>query len=314
MRSKRSRSRGAAMVAMAVSLSAFLAVAVVAVDLGRLGYTATEVQTIADIAATAGATALMNDADAVAEAQSVVGQNSVDGTEASISASDVEVGFYNHATGGFSAGGVPANGVRATGRATVANLIAGVFGDDTTTVVKRAIAAISGAGSGRPALPIVVGDCNFEAFQNSYNCSDLPSLTQAPNTSNDSGWTSLSTTAASASAAQSYLPASCGGGGEPSPTLHTGDYINVLNGQTDSILQTLKKCFDQGLTQFTIPIVPCGQYNQGMQVLGFATVEITAVKAKGKNKGMSLRTTCEADEPGAPGGGAFGTSVVTLVN
>src|SRR2546428_10392923 len=71
--------RGQVFVAAAVSLAAFLALTVVAVDIGRLAHTATEVQTVADAAANAGATALLKKTltgaavDPIAEAQFVAG-------------------------------------------------------------------------------------------------------------------------------------------------------------------------------------------------------------------------------------------------
>jgi hypothetical protein len=62
-----------------------------------------------------------------------------------------------------------------------------------------------------------------------------------------------------------------------------------------------------------VPIVPCGQFNQSMEVLGFATIIVTGVTTTGSPKGISLSAICNSDDPGPPGGESFGTSVVTLV-
>src|SRR2546430_14991351 len=82
--------RGQVFVAAAVSLAAFLALTVVAVDIGRLAHTATEVQAVADVAASAGATALLKktfaraNVDPIAEAQFVAGHNNKGGPAARV--------------------------------------------------------------------------------------------------------------------------------------------------------------------------------------------------------------------------------------
>src|SRR5436305_4420812 len=97
--------RGQVFVAAAVCLAAFLALSVVAVDIGRLAHTATEVQTAADVAANAGAMALLKNTlnqaglDPIAEARFVAGQNRVDGNPAVVT--NVELLHFDFATGGF---------------------------------------------------------------------------------------------------------------------------------------------------------------------------------------------------------------------
>src|SRR5256886_11178552 len=205
--------RGQVFVAAAVCLAAFLALTVVAVDIGRLAHTATEVQTVADVAANAGAPALLKKSltgaavDPIAEAQFVAGQNTVDGQPAVVT--DLALLHYDFASGGFTSGSP--NAVRATPSVTVTNVIAGVLGDRQTTVTKTATAAMSGVGAASPSLPMVIGVCSFNAFQTSLSCGDLPSLIQAPTPDNNSAWTSLTGSSASASAVDDYLPAVCGG-------------------------------------------------------------------------------------------------------
>ncbi len=309
---------------MAIALLVFMGLAVVAIDFGHLGLSTNEVQIVADTAATAGARSLMrNDRDGAGEnpitvAQSVVAQNHVDDGAASIAASDIELGTYDFTTRSFTAGGAPPNAVHATGRATVANMVAGFFGDRTSDVTRDAIAAYGGNSSGKPVCPITIGLCEFQAYQTSSNCSSLPELSQVPSPDDTSGWTSLGSFAASASEAISYLPAACGGGGQPPPTVMVGSTINVLNGQADSILKTIEDCWKAGLlSECLIPIidVPCNtQFNQARPVVAFATFTITGVKATGNNKGISMDGICTTEQPGAPGGTDLGTYSMALVN
>ena len=316
MRKAFDNERGMTMVFTAVAMSAFLAFTVVGVDLARLALTATEVQTVADAAATAGARALVDNNNAVSQAQRVVAQNTVDGKTASIAAQDVQVGHYDFATGTFVPSLPPYNGVRATGRTTVENFVAGVLGSPATTVTKTATAAFGGLGSALPPLPIVVGECHFQQFQRSLSCSSLPSLTQVPDEGDNSGWTSLSNTdSASTSAIKDYLDRSCGGLGLPPPTLHVGDYIKVTGGQNASVLAAIDTCVLLGKRTYVIPIVPCGsadQYNQSMQIVGFATITIDSVNATGRKKGLNLSAICKA-ESGPGTGGLFGTTAVAMV-
>src|SRR5947208_13661913 len=138
--------RGQVFVAAAVCLAAFLALTVVAVDIGRLAHTATEVQTVADVAANAGATALLKKTltgaavDPIAEAQFVAGQNTMDGQAAVVT--DIALLHYDFASGGFTSGSP--NAVLATPSVTVTNLIAGVMGERRTTGTKTAREATPG--------------------------------------------------------------------------------------------------------------------------------------------------------------------------
>ena len=309
---------------MAIALLVFMGLAVVAIDFGHLGLSTNEVQIVADTAATAGARSLMRNAslgageNPITVAQAVVAQNHVDDGSASIAASDIEIGTFDFTTRSFTAGGATPNAVHATGRATVANMVAGFFGDRTSDVTREAIAAYGGNTSARPICPIAVGLCEFQQYQTSQNCSNLPDLSQAPSATDTSGWTSLGTFSASASEAISYLPQACGGGGQPPPTVHVGSTINVLNGQADSILKTIEDCWKAGLlTECLVPIVnmPCDtSFNQARPVVAFATFKIASVTATGKKKGIHLDGICNADEPGAPGGTDLGTFTMALVN
>ena len=323
MRTRRNERGGVVLGFMAIALLVFMGLAVVAIDFGHLGLSANEVQIVADTAATAGARSLMRNANGAGEnpvtvAQAVVAQNHLDDGSASIAASDVEIGTYDFTTRSFAVGGASPNAVRATGRATVANMVAGFFGDRTSDVTREAIAAYGGSLSAKPICPIAVGLCEFQQYQTSPTCSKLPGLSQAPSANDTSGWTSLSPSSASASGAISYLPAACGGGGQTPPTVHVGSTINVLNGQADSILKTIEDCWKAGLLkECLVPIVniPCNtSFNQPRPVVAFATFTITKVTTTGKKKGISLDGICNSDEPGAPGGTDLGTFTMALVD
>src|SRR5437667_12368764 len=90
--------RGQAVITMVLWLTgAFFALTVVGIDIGHLGTSATEVQTVADIAASAGARNLLKGGSAntaKTEAISVVAKNKVDGQLFTMAAADVHVGNY----------------------------------------------------------------------------------------------------------------------------------------------------------------------------------------------------------------------------
>jgi hypothetical protein len=309
---------------MGMAMVAFIALTVVGIDLGRLAFTATEVQGVADIAATAGCRTLARNSitgatdNPVSQAQAVVSQNKVNGQAASIAAGDVVLGSWDFNAGSFTAGGVPNNAVQANAQTTVNNLVAAAIGSGTTTVQKTAIAAFSGVASNRPVLPLAVGECHFEAFQGSGSCSDLPSLTQAPSNSDNTCWTSLGPSSASASQAKSYLPTTCChggscGGGQDGPHVSVGSSINIMNGQATTLLQIIEDCVKDGMTEFVVPVIECNNCNGAMNVTGFATIKITSVKSSGNPKGIDLTSFCNSDDPGPGGGGNFGTVSVSLV-
>lgn len=300
--------------------------AVVGVDVGRLAYTATETQVVADAGAVAYAKTMLDNEvydredSPFSAADQVVADNSIDGKSASGAKIEYAVGKFDFDTREFRPGGFPANAVRATGAATIDNIFAGLFGDENSTVERLAVAAFGGAGQARPTLPVALGDCFFKRYERSDNCSDLPKLRQVPDGTDNSCWTSLRPTGASASEVIELLPEACCkggkcGGGKPSPLVSVGDQINVVNGQATSILQILADCVDQGLDEYVIPIVECGKCNQVAPVVGFATLTLTRVADTGKNKGLDVDALCRSEgEGGAPGGGGnYGLKTLALV-
>ena len=301
--------RGVALAFAVLGLLAFMPIAVVAVDIGRLAFVANEVQNAADVAAAAGAQTLLQGGSAAtarSNAQTVVAQNKVAGAAATIPTSDLLVGQYNPATNVFTNGATPANAVRATGRVTVENLLAGYFGSSfrTTTVVKAATAGFTGTGQATPTLPLAIGACNFDALQDCFATVDcLPTLAQAPSGSDNSGWIKSG----------NYLPTSCGG----SPTvMSVGDTVPLSNGQAASTLKGVSDCFKSGSTEYVVAIVDgaCDNaFNKSRTVTGFATVVVTAVKTTGSKKGIALSAIFK-QVAGTPGGGAYGSGSPRLFN
>lgn len=324
--SRRSRQRGAALAVVGIFMIVLAGMAVLGVDVGRVAFTATETQVVADAGAVAYAKTMLdnevndtNDNPFVA-ADLVVDDNFIDGKSASTATLEYAVGHFDFDDREFRPGGFPANAVRATGTATVDNMFAGVFGDNQSTVERLAVAAFGGAGEARPTLPVAVGDCYFRRFERSDNCSDLPKLNQVPDGSDNSCWTSLQPTGANADQVAELLPAECChggkcGGGAMSPLVSVGDQINIMNGQANTLLQLLADCIDQGRQEFVIPIVECGKCNQVTEVIGFASVRLTNATHQGRDKGIDIEALCRTQsEGGSPGGGGnYGLKTLALV-
>jgi len=316
------------MATVGIFMIVIVGMAVLGVDVGRLAYTATETQTVADAGAVAYAKTMLDNEilgsgdDPHVAADLVVAENAIDGRSASEASVEYAVGSFDFKERFFRPGGFPANAVKATGRVSVDNFFAGAFGDGKSQVKRAAVAAYGGAGQGRPTLPIAVGDCHFRRFERSDNCSDLPRLTQIPDTTDNSCWTSLRPTGANASELRDLLPAECcqggqcGGGAMP-PLIAVGDQVNVLNGSVTTLINLLDDCIDQGIREFVIPIVECGKCNQSAGVVGFARVTMTKGTGKGgKNKkGFDIEALCRSEgEGGAPGvGGNYGMKTLALV-
>src|SRR2546428_4435743 len=170
MRSASKSRRGQATVLLALWLTgAFFALTVVGIDVGHLGTSATELQTVADIAAAAGARNLMKGGSAStakSDATSVVAKNKVDGQSFTMSAVDVHVGTY--IGGVFTETSINPSAVRATPSVTVNNVVAGLIGMQTSTIQKGAIAPFQGISKDAPTPPLVLGDCFFLAIDQRF--------------------------------------------------------------------------------------------------------------------------------------------------
>jgi Flp pilus assembly protein TadG len=301
-----------ALVAFAISMGALFGLAAVAIDIGRISMVANETQNVADIAATAGAVNLLNNGTASAaraDAQAVVAQNRLAGANATIDTADIQVGQYNpQATPPFTPNANPPDAVQATKTTTVQNLFAGIFGFTSSTVTRSATAGFTGPGKAAVTLPLVIGDCDFGALnQCTLDPTCLPSLTQAPDPSNNSGWIKNDAP---------YYPAACGGPSTPT-IVNVGDSLTLQGGQgTGNWLRTVENCFNQGIREFTVPIVSCAKsnFNQSAIVVGFATIDVTSIVDTTSAKGLNLNAVFKEDTGAPAGGGAFGMGKMRLYN
>jgi Flp pilus assembly protein TadG len=305
--------RGVALVAFAISMGALFGLAAVAIDIGRISMVANETQNVADIAATAGAVNLLNSGTATtarADAQSVVAQNWLAGAAAAIATSDIQVGQYNPQTNTFTNGASPPDAVKATKSTTVQNLFAGFFGPSfmNSTVTRSATAGFTGPGQAGVTLPLVIGDCDFGSLsQCTLDPTCLPTLSQAPATSNNTGWIKNDSP---------YYPAACGGPSTPT-IVNVGDSLGLQGGQgTGNWLRSVENCFNQGIREFTVPIVSCAKsnFNQSAIVVGFATIDVTSIVDTGSAKGLNLNAVFKEDTGAPAGGGAYGMGKMRLYN
>src|SRR5438034_9491696 len=118
----RTNQRGQVLVYFGIFSLAIFALAAVAVDAGRHVFVRREEQAVADATALAGATALARGGDAVAAATQFAPQDTVDGQDAYLNASDVRVGRWDNSTSTFTPGGSPSNAVRTTPSFTIRNI------------------------------------------------------------------------------------------------------------------------------------------------------------------------------------------------
>ena len=319
MRRVRKSERGAVLAATVLALPALLALVAVGIDTGRIAFTATEVQNVADAAATAGAQNLLEGGSAttaISQAQTVAAQNAVNGSGATVLPTQIDVGQYNYTTHSFENGNPP-SAVQARPSVTVSNLFVGILGSSfaNTTVTKTAIAGFSGLGKAAATLPLAIGACNFPSLSSCFQTSGcLPSLTQVPSTTDNTGFTSFFDGSTSGPSITAYLPSACGGTKTP-PVVNVGDSINLNSGQSNGqALKGVQDCVQKGFNKFLVPIVSCGgNFNQSSTVTGFATIIVDSVVATGTPKGVNLHAIFQ-EVQGTPGGGAYGTGEMRLLS
>ena len=308
--------RGQAAVLMALWLTgAFFALTVVGIDVGHLGTSATELQTVADIAAAAGARNLLKGGSAStakSDATSVVAKNKVDGQSFTMSAVDVHVGTY--IGGAFTETSINPSAVRATPSVTVNNVVAGLVGMKTSTIQKEAIASFQGVSKAAPTLPIVLGDCFFPEIDQCFGTdSCLPKDTKFPKDSEPrTAWTSFTGGQATGDIDQ-WMAASCGGGGKTIPSYSVGDTITIVGGIHNSDTHKLDCLYNSGQRQFMVPVVQCNSTGTNLigTVSGFATLVIDNAD---NNKGVDFHVISqEIDAPLAGGCAKCGSGKMMLV-
>jgi hypothetical protein len=322
---ERKTQRGIALVTMALWMTAFLAFAVIGVDVGRLAFTANETQAVADSAATAGAVSLAkgsSSGQAKQDAVTVAHVNRINGSVPPIAVGDIETGQYNYDTHVFTAGSTPPWAIRATSRKTVPNMIAGVLGRPTSDVERLAIAGFSGEGQAAPNFPLAVGDCNLQDFLNCFGQAGATckTLTQIPSTSDNTGWTTFSL-GSNTGNIESFLPVIWKGGQcvapkDPNsfPTLNLGDPVHLQNGQIQGIIQDIYNCPGAYVgKEFTLPVVDCdnANFNQSSTITGFVTIVIDGGDPAGK--GINIHSIFKTVSGPLGGFPTTGTGQVALL-
>ena len=288
---RRRGQEGFALIAGGLVLLAMFALIVVAIDIGRISHTATEVQGIADSAAMAGALAVLKEgagkaqpaATAAANDNRFDGQNFVAGTNGHL---DVNEGSWDPSTASFTLGGSPTNAVRAiaTGqsvRYVTAPLIPGVA--PTSDIQKLAVAVIAAPSIAVVNVPLAVCSsvANGVSPQPPGPCANgdgtviktIPDLEQQG--TQNSCFSGLGTGANSQSE-WNLLPAQCGG--TTVATVEVGQIISLDNGQNNAVLQKIQDCVDPAkgnYHRFVLPVINnCNCSGAHLPVAGFVEIEI----------------------------------------
>ena len=335
-RSRRRDQRGQALAFIGIGMMAFIALAVVGIDVARLAFTAAEVQSIADAAATAGAGALAShDPNPLSVATSVVQANYVDARTGSVGTGSTDViksitpGIFDFTSKSFTASSwtdPTINAVKARGVATVDNLVAAAIGVVQSDVERQAIAAAGGACTEVASLPIAIELDAVQQFLDAPDCTTIPQtqLFQVPG--DNSCFTSLSTGPASADVERAHIPAACVGqggavGGGQTATVSIGDPITLNNGSDGTVLKTIDACKDASppLTEFVVPVIPAGSCGGGggtQNIVSFARIIIDHVQQTGAaaQKGVYITSICReqltGSNPGCLTGGENAMAII----
>jgi hypothetical protein len=304
---------------MGIGFIALLAIASIAVDMGRIAFTATEVQTAAEIAATAGATKLFQEGDeryVRKDARDVLQTgNRIDQQPASERTLAIQVGSFDPEFGftpnNTRAGGTGSpNSVKATVTVEVANLMRGMFGSPTSRVRKSAVAQFVPSCEERPEIPFAIGD--GPGFSDDcYTDSCLPRAIQIPSPS--TGWTAFDRPA-NREQIERFLPTECGGRGETlERPLRVGDRITTNNRLNDpqqqELLEIVRCMHDRGQNEFLAPVVSYKGGHLDGEILGFVTIIIDEVTAAD----IVVHPIFVADRPSCPSDRNFGTGSVKIV-
>ena len=333
--------RGQSMAMLAIGILSIMGLGAGAVDIGRHAFTATELQNLADAAASAAAKVAGNycttspgtggicapnvaasNAAAYSAAQAMAQQNVVNGQVTGFDPNDVVVGRYD--TGTFTPSGQPSNAVRATARKTVNNIMAGMLGFPTSTITRTATATIVGVGAGLPTMPIALGKTYWQNCIN-FGCPQ-PQLILVPDGVDNAGWTGFFLSGQSQTNVRGYLPSPCGGGVAP-PHVKIGDIIQLGNGEGTQLSAVQCLVCNQGQNNFLVPIIDnTAQFNQTAPVVGFATIVVDSfnystkpfTRTCGQSGGGSLqsfnvRSVFNANVTGPSGPGFYGSGWAQMV-
>src|SRR5579862_4395612 len=325
---RRDKREGFALATIGMWLMAVTALSALAVDVGRLAWTATEVQAVADVGATAAVKTATQGGDYAAIAKAAAAKNKADGQLFDVAGhpdfydlNPIEAGTYDPAkTPPFTPGAAPWNAVRVTATAKQVKFIFGDFFSlllktgvvSQAPVTKVATAVCLPPLQNPPDLPITVcgaGAINLHVFQPGEACDPtqlgtVSPLNAIPNTQ-DACWNDLGTgtTTPSNNDLLALFPPDCGGSVSPTSAVD-GETIDVNNGDHHNLFTNLMTCINaspyNGTRRFTIPMVTnCGGCTGTNTIEGFVTLEIMAVNIKTNNGNVSSFGTCNV--PCGPG-------------
>ena len=151
------RRRGSLAVKTALALPVLAGIAAATVDLGVLYATRARSQNIADATALAAASGLGEPAEVRARAATLIEAHQVNGITLTYEPANVEIGTWDAERGLFSRESSDANAVRVTVPISVPTLFARVFGFDSFTLRRTAIA------TAKPVAPPFGGSCSVYA-------------------------------------------------------------------------------------------------------------------------------------------------------
>jgi hypothetical protein len=326
--------RGISLIATGMWIMAFFALTAVGVDVARIAFTATEVQTTAEVGVTAAVTSFFNGKATGAsetDGNTVVANNTVSGSTA---ANPTYTWGNVNAAGAWTVGGAPTNAAEATATTNVNNLFAGIIGFQQATVRKTARATAATISSDNPTLPMALDQTCFDNQNCTADATQCPLLSTF---SNSACWTGF-TQGANDSTIDGLVPTTsgCSGGAGSLPFVSVGNSINMTNGTLANVYRDVL-CYwcANPNAEFVVPVFndgTCGGSCPGSQtVTGFATVKIAAFTDKDGNvvaqvvngsptgcgsnpKGIKLQSFRNLDEPGGVGGCVkCGTGFVRLV-
>jgi Flp pilus assembly protein TadG len=319
--------RGASSVMVAVSLVAILGMGALAVDLGYVMSTRSEVQKAADASALAAASRLvqlyneqsgnLTEAEMAAAAIQAANQwsqsNTASNTSLTIAASDVQLGVWNPTAKTFTLGGAAdeINAVKitmrrdATTNGPISLFFGSVVGVGTVNVSAGAVSwfgSVGSVGEGVVTLPLLV---NQEAY---VRGDDL--LTFHADSEDNSGWSTFFDPGGGNNLVISYAT-----GEIPIPSVKVGDELRVYNGNmSNNLFNYIRNKVQEngGEWRVVVPIVEGDKFIQYLKVVGFATLVITSA-ATAPAKTISGYFVDAVINGGKPGGGNFGSYARSVV-
>jgi Flp pilus assembly protein TadG len=317
--------KGVTLVYVAILIVVFLGMTALAVDIGYLMVSRNELQNAADAAALAGARRLGENynlsvspvsTNVLTVAQATASQNKATGLKLEADNVLASYGNWDPASAPnnipFPSNATYPDAVKATVKRTagitggaVETFFAPIFKlidpsfEDKRPVEATACAAISGICTETPGLPLGIGRSWFTNIGANKGCTQI-----ALNKTNEScaGWTNLSTTENyDHKDVQDMLD-----GTKKIPKVKAGDIVPFNGGVTQQVVDALDALFKREATgtppTWTTGVVVfedfgiCGNPNEKLKILGFATVKITGVILTGSNKGPQGEVQCNIAE------------------